>query len=261
MILFGKTKTRLEVITAEFLSWGKQLHIVIFDADSNMHVHQFDPERTYCYFHFHQHIFLSFFFSPISFTSPTIKPSKLEQVIVFSLLMQEPDPKSLSGQRLLHKSTFHTGHCPSSTLLLPSTLAASAIDPSTDSTVDQHPDTTASRQASPFQHMLITLQTGALAILTPLTEPTYRRLSALQTHLQNILDQPAGLNPRAYRNVESEISYGGRGVLDGGLLLRWTALDSQRKREAAGKVGLKGEEVWVLRSDLEIIAGVGLGYL
>jgi hypothetical protein len=34
-----------------------------------------------------------------------------------------PDPKSLSGQRLLHRSTFHLGHMPTSMTLLPSTLS------------------------------------------------------------------------------------------------------------------------------------------
>jgi len=47
MTLFGKSRSRLEVISADFLPWGKQLYIVVFDADSNMHVLQFDPERTF----------------------------------------------------------------------------------------------------------------------------------------------------------------------------------------------------------------------
>ena len=50
-------------------------------------------------------------------------------------------------------------------------------------------------------------------------------------------------------------------MLDGGLLLRFTELSSQRKREAGGKVGLKSEEMWVLRSDFEMVCGGGLGYL
>jgi len=47
MILFGKSRSRMEVMTAEFLPHEKQLYIVVADADCNLHVLQFDPERTF----------------------------------------------------------------------------------------------------------------------------------------------------------------------------------------------------------------------
>ncbi|KAI9785827.1 MAG: mRNA cleavage and polyadenylation factor subunit [Peltula sp. TS41687] len=43
--LFGKSTGRLEVISAEFLPSGDQLYILIADADSNIHILQFDPEH------------------------------------------------------------------------------------------------------------------------------------------------------------------------------------------------------------------------
>lgn len=46
--------------------------------------------------------------------------------------------------------------------------------------------------------------------------------------------------------------------MDGTLLKRWTELSRQRMGEALGKVGV---EEWVLRSDLERVSGIGLGYL
>jgi cleavage and polyadenylation specificity factor subunit 1 len=49
MMLFGKSKTRLEVMTAEFLPWEKQLYFTVFDVDSNMLILQFDPERKFCF--------------------------------------------------------------------------------------------------------------------------------------------------------------------------------------------------------------------
>ena len=51
---------------------------------------------------------------------------------------------------------------------------------------------------------------------------------------------------------------GGRGMLDGALLRRWTELGSQRKAEIAGRVGVAN---WVVRGDLDMIGGGGLGFL
>ena len=109
----------------------------------------------------------------------------------------------------------------------------------------------------PPQHILYTTQTGVLALITPVPEPTYRRLSAIQTYLASQLDHACALNPRAYRAVEHE-RFGGRGMLDGALLSRWCELSTQRRAEALAKVGV---EEWVLTTDLEVVMGRGLGYL
>jgi cleavage and polyadenylation specificity factor subunit 1 len=50
---------------------------------------------------------------------------------------------------------------------------------------------------------------------------------------------------------------GGRTIVDGGILLRWLELGSQRRGEVAGRVGVDVEEV---REDLAALVG-GLGYL
>lgn len=47
MRLFGKYIQDLEVIAADFLPDGKQLYIVVADAECNIHILQFDPERRY----------------------------------------------------------------------------------------------------------------------------------------------------------------------------------------------------------------------
>jgi cleavage and polyadenylation specificity factor subunit 1 len=111
--------------------------------------------------------------------------------------------------------------------------------------------------ATPPASILTTSPSGAVSLLTPLPEATYRRLFALQTHLITILDHPCSLNPRAYRAVESE-GFGGRGVLDGSLLKRWTELSSQKKIEACKRIG---EEVETVRGWLELLGGGALGYL
>lgn len=45
MKLFGKTKTKMEIATAEFLPNGQQLYIVAVDSDCDLFVYQYDPER------------------------------------------------------------------------------------------------------------------------------------------------------------------------------------------------------------------------
>jgi len=140
--------------------------------------------------------------------------------------------------------------------LLPATTPA----PTTESAAADDADPTLAPTQSPI---LMTTQSGAISLITPLDESTYRRLSALQTHLIAILDHPCGLNPRAYRAVESEgpgagSASGARGVLDGAMLRRWGELSSQKKREACKRVG---EEVSTVRGWLEELGGGGLVYL
>lgn len=106
-------------------------------------------------------------------------------------------------------------------------------------------------------HVLIASHNGSLALVTGVAEDSYRRLSALQSQLTNTIDHPGGLNPRAFRAVESDGS-AGRGIVDGTLLRQWLNLGKQRQAEIAGRVGATE---WELRADLETIGGDGLGYL
>ncbi|KAI9680096.1 MAG: mRNA cleavage and polyadenylation factor subunit [Caeruleum heppii] len=167
------------------------------------------------------------------------------------VLQFDPEhPKSLSGTRLLHHTTFHTGHPTATLTLLPSTIPPS----NTETATDTDPPT------PPLSHqILLTSPSGSLALLTPLPELLYRRLSALQSHLISTLDHPCGLNPRAYRaapptaeNVGIHVGTGGRGVLDGKVLGRWVELGVGRRGEVAGRLGLSVQEVG------EDLRGVGL---
>ena len=113
----------------------------------------------------------------------------------------------------------------------------------------------------PEHEIVITSQTGAISLLSPLSESQYRRLSTLANHLTNTLYHACGLNPKAYRvgsgKDTQEGMVGGRTVVDGGMLLRWMELGSQRRAEVASRVGVGVEEV---REDLLALIG-GLGYL
>ncbi|KFY53406.1 hypothetical protein V496_07618 [Pseudogymnoascus sp. VKM F-4515 (FW-2607)] len=163
------------------------------------------------------------------------------------VLQFDPEhPKSLHGQLLLQRTTFSLGgHMPTTMTLLPLTTPAVTPKPS--------------EPTNPTSGLLITLASGAIGVLTPLSEQQYRRLNALSNHLSNLLYHPAGLNPKAYRisSTAPETVIGGRQIVDGSSVWRWLELGSQKRAEVAGRVGVDGETV---REDLEEIAG-GLGYL
>ncbi|KAI3138791.1 hypothetical protein CBS147325_6846 [Penicillium roqueforti] len=167
------------------------------------------------------------------------------------VLQYDPeDPKSSNGDRLLSRSKFYTGNFASSVTLLPRTAVSSELAESSEEAMDV--DETFARH-----QVLITSQNGSLALVTSVAEETYRRLSALQSQLINTVDHPAGLNPRAFRAIESD-GAAGRGMVDGNLLRLWLNMGKQRQAEIAGRVGAAE---WEIRADLETIGGDGLGYL
>jgi cleavage and polyadenylation specificity factor subunit 1 len=163
----------------------------------------------------------------------------------------------MGGTRLLQKSTFHTGHFPSTMHLVQSTLrmpTASEFGASSSfASNSNHSSTT------PLHQILCTSQSGTLALITPLSESSYRRLSGLATHLAQFLDSACGLNSKAFR--VGDVFEGGwdagtqRGMLDGNLLMRWGELGEQRRREGLSKWG--GDE-WVFWGEREVLAGWGI---
>ena len=79
MRLFGKYIQDLEVMVADFLPDGKQLYIVVADAECNIHILQFDPERTsprYCLpiIHINNLTRPKIPFRPTTFTSEHLPP-------------------------------------------------------------------------------------------------------------------------------------------------------------------------------------------
>ncbi|PYH99545.1 protein cft1 [Aspergillus ellipticus CBS 707.79] len=167
------------------------------------------------------------------------------------VLQYDPeDPKSSNGDRLLSRSKFHTGNFVSTLTLLPRTMVSS------ERTVSD-PDEMDLDNQRPLYQTIMTTQNGSLGLITCVPEESYRRLSALQSQLTNTLEHPCGLNPRAFRAVESD-GTAGRGILDGNILFRWLNMSKQRKTEIAGRVGA---HEWEIKADLEAINGDGLGYL
>ena len=160
------------------------------------------------------------------------------------------DPKSSNGDRLLARSKFHTGNFASTMTLLPRTAVSSENMIFSPDDMDVDLDI-------PLHQILIASQNGSLGLVTSVSEESYRRLSALQSQLTNTLEHPCGLNPRAFRAVESDGTVG-RGMIDGTLLRQWLDLGKQRQTEIAARVGASE---WEIKADLEAVGGGGLGYL
>lgn len=127
----------------------------------------------------------------------------------------------MSGTRLLHHTTFHTPHYPSTLTLLPTGFSFRGTRSSNSTTNDTDEEEPANQRP-----ILITSQSGSIALLTALPEASHRTLTALQSHCFNALPHPLGLNPRGFRaggEVDSGIGIGrsGGGVIDGNIIRRW----------------------------------------
>ena len=165
------------------------------------------------------------------------------------VLQFDPEnPKSERGTKLLHRSTFNTGSFPTTMTLLPQSLAVDVKDEADNMDIDE---------ASSRSQIIVTTREGGLALITPLSEDTYRRLSTLQNILTANTDHPCGLNPRAYRAAETD-GIGGRAIIDGSLVQRWIDQSSHHKASLADKVG---GTIYDIKRDLELISGGALSYL
>ena len=171
---------------------------------------------------------------------------------VLRVLQFDPeDPKAERGTKLLLRSTFNAGATPTQMLLLPPTASAAPANSDLDDM-----DLDGAQHSFGLQCMLVSTQSGSLCMLTALPDAAYRRLSTLQNTLLTTLDfQPCSLNPRAYRQVETD-GVGGRGVIDGNFVRRWWETSTQQRVASADKAG---GSVWEVRGDMGLVSGDDLG--
>ncbi|KAF8542072.1 CPSF A subunit region-domain-containing protein [Trichophaea hybrida] len=159
------------------------------------------------------------------------------------VLQYDPEhPKSLAGQRLIHRAAFHSAHEILSLSLLPRTTPTTPGQPEES-------------------HLLLAAtRPGSLSLITTLPENSYRRLNILQNQIIVAEEHVAGLNPKAFRHVAVNDRTGEflRGVLDRGLLERWIGLATGRKAEMAERAGM---ETSAVREEVRNVGGEGLGFL
>ncbi|KAI9651795.1 MAG: mRNA cleavage and polyadenylation factor subunit [Alyxoria varia] len=238
-ISFSKSMPHIGVIASEMLPHEKQLYIVIADTEGDVHIVEYHPEcRSF--------LLKGFFSSPEE------------------LISVKPDPKTFGGQRLLHRSAFHVGHFPVSMTLLPGISAKTRMDSNQANHLNSNRQTTeetlnddtdrdsdqttnangAKRQLKDLppdtQQVMLMTRTGAVFLVSALSEASYRRLTALQSYLLSMssssaayispsmslpgsmghtLHHPLGLNHREYRapkQVERDPTRGVYGVLESG---------------------------------------------
>ncbi|CAN8178249.1 unnamed protein product [Coccothraustes coccothraustes] len=142
--------------------------------------------------------------------------------------MYLPEAKeSFGGLRLLRRADFHVGAHVNTFWRTP--CRGHAEGPN--------------RRSSTWENKHITwfaTLDGGLGLLLPMQEKTYRRLLMLQNALSSALPHLAGLNPRAFRLLQSErrlLQNAVRNVLDGELLGRFLYLSAMERGELAKKIG------------------------
>ncbi|KAK9432247.1 CPSF A subunit region-domain-containing protein [Lipomyces doorenjongii] len=156
------------------------------------------------------------------------------------ILQYDPeDPRSLSGQRLIRKSEFFTGHHIESFVMVPKSQLANSL------TANSHPvvesNGTAPSMARKDQYLAIgCTRSGSIAAVLPVSESKYRRLVSVQQQLADKIDHVAGLNPRMYRTLSATADLNGaatRAVLDGNLILKLESLSLERQMEVFERAG------------------------
>ncbi|KAI1465395.1 CPSF A subunit region-domain-containing protein [Daldinia caldariorum] len=229
MVLFGKSSTKLEVLTVDFLPDGDELLIVACDSDGGIHILQFDPDHPKS---LQGHLLLH----RTTFSAGANPPTR-------SMLLPRtlpPDSDYLS-QHVNSTSANNYNNDPSSSSPAPPPSILLLASP-----------TGALATLAPLsepQYRRLSFLTGQ--VLSSL--PHYAGL--------NPKDYRAPASTGVVGRLPPGVDAGmGRNVVDGALLARWNELPAGRRSEIAGRVGFAGvDEVRdVLR---EVLGANGLGYL
>lgn len=133
------------------------------------------------------------------------------------------DPLSANGQKLLHKSSFNTNLSTTCMKVVPKNEQLHPV---------MNPGDT------PFQTVGSTVE-GAMYVICPVDEGTYRRMYILQQQLSDKEFHHCGLNPRLNRvgGLRASKDSSLRPVLDIELLRRYAKVNEDRKRALSQKIG------------------------
>ncbi|KAI8362546.1 CPSF A subunit region-domain-containing protein [Mortierella sp. GBAus27b] len=129
--------------------------------------------------------------------------------------------QSFSGQKLICRGDYHVGSQVQSTISVPKIVLSGSDEG--------------------ISHLMIggTLD-GGLCMITPIPEKTSKRLALLSTQIINGVQHAAGLNPRAFRLLQSKdrLNYNpAKGILDGDLLFEYINLPANRQKEMTKQIG------------------------
>ncbi|KAK3813996.1 MAG: CPSF A subunit region-domain-containing protein [Benniella sp.] len=138
------------------------------------------------------------------------------------LLQYSPyNVQSFSGQKLICRGDYHVGSQIQSTISVPKIVLSGSDEG--------------------ISHLMIggTLD-GGLFMITPIPEKTSKRLALLSTQIVNGVQHTAGLNPRAFRLLQSKDRLNSnpvKGILDGDLLFEYINLPANRQKEMTKQIG------------------------
>ncbi|GJJ73458.1 cleavage and polyadenylation specificity factor subunit 1 [Entomortierella parvispora] len=129
--------------------------------------------------------------------------------------------QSFSGQKLICRGDYHLGSQVQTMVSLPKIVLSGSDEGISHLTVCGTLD-------------------GSLCMITPIPEKTSKRLALLSTQIVNGVQHPAGLNPRAYRLLQSKDRLNSnpvKGILDGDLLFEFINLPANRQKEMTKQIG------------------------
>ncbi|KAG0002046.1 Cleavage and polyadenylation specificity factor subunit 1 [Entomortierella chlamydospora] len=129
--------------------------------------------------------------------------------------------QSFSGQKLICRGDFHVGSQIEATISVPKIVLSGSDEGISHLTVCGTLD-------------------GGLCMITPIPEKTSKRLALLSSQIVNGVQHPAGLNPRAFRLLQSKDRLNSnpvKGILDGDLLFEFINLPANRQKEMTKQIG------------------------
>ncbi|KAI1209162.1 CPSF A subunit region-domain-containing protein [Annulohypoxylon truncatum] len=226
MVLFGKSSTKLEILTVDFLPDGDELFIVACDSDGGIHILQFDPDHP-----------------------KSLQGHLLLHRTTFSAGAHPPTRSMLLPRTLPADSEYLSQHINNAT-------ANASSDP------DSHPAPPSLILFSSPTGALSCLAALSEPQYRRLSFLTGQVLSSLPHHAGlNPKDYRAPASSGAVGRFPPAVDAGmGRSIVDGALLARWNELGAGRRAEIAGRVGFAGVDE--VRDTLrEVLGAAGLGYL
>jgi cleavage and polyadenylation specificity factor subunit 1 len=147
----------------------------------------------------------------------------IHYLLLFFLLLLPliTDVQSFSGQKLICRGDYHVGSQIETTISVPKIVLSGSDEG--------------------ISHLTIcgTLD-GGLCMITPIPEKTSKRLALLSSQIVNGIQHPAGLNPRAFRLLQSKDRLNSnpvKGILDGDLLFEFVNLPANRQKEMTKQIG------------------------
>ena len=157
---------------------------------------------------------------------------RLKNFIVYTY---QPEMKeSHGGQRLVHKADINIGSHVNTFFRIRCKL--------TDPSIDK-------RLTGPIEKRHVTYFAtldGSIGYLLPLPEKIYRRLLMVQNALVAFIAHGAGLNPRAYRQLQikwKSLNNPQHNILDGDLVWKFLYLNLSERMELAKRIGTTADQV------------------